>query len=187
MEFAQVIRRPRSTAPPSLRALILLVASAFLSGTVLAGLLFVGIWRHTAADGERAQAGQAAAHRIAVAAQHRVAQLTEQVDRQQGALVAARRRAAAARAAVAALDRALPPRLASIGASTHTLATKLSALRSELAALQSYLRQPGPTGVDAGYLLTQVRYISASAAAVTSAASAAERQAEAASATVGRK
>ncbi|HET6943911.1 MAG TPA: hypothetical protein VFI01_01050, partial [Gaiellaceae bacterium] len=48
----------RPVAPPTLRALVALLLSAFLLGGVLAALLFVGVWRHTAAEGDRARSAQ---------------------------------------------------------------------------------------------------------------------------------
>jgi hypothetical protein len=197
VEITHVMRRRRPTAPPSLRAQILLVASAFLSGAVLAALLFVGVWRHTAADGDRAHAQEAATRRVALTAQHRLSVLKTRLEQEHAALLAAQRRERGARAAaaaqhatLAAIDRALPPRLAAAETSARTLVTKLAALRSELAALESYLRRPGPAGLDEAYLMTQVRYLSASADAAASAASAGVRQSQAAAAaaaTVGHK
>ena len=42
-------------APPSPRAVLVLLVLAFLLGGVLSALLFVGVWRHTAADADRAE------------------------------------------------------------------------------------------------------------------------------------
>src|SRR5438445_6320151 len=47
-------------APPSLQAQLVLMISALLLGAVLTALLFVGVWRQTAADGARAHAAQLA-------------------------------------------------------------------------------------------------------------------------------
>jgi hypothetical protein len=195
MEITSVIRR-RPAAPPSLRAQVVLVASAFLSGMVLAGLLFVGIWRHTATDAQQAHVGQAAAHRVAVAAQRKLALLSAQLRREHADVVTAQQRAATARrslatehAALSALGRTLPPRLAATEDATRVLVTKLSTLQSELAALASYIRQPGAAGLDAGYLTSQLHYLSTSVDAAASAAAVASdrsRAAVAAAAAVGK-
>lgn len=198
MEITQVIRRRRAAAgQPSLRAQILLVVSAFLCGTVLAALLFVGIWRHTAADGARAHVQQAADHRLVLAARHRIDGLTARLARDGASLAAARRRETAARTALAseraalrAAARALPPRLATLDAGARALSSKLSTLQSELAAIEQYLRQPGPAGVDPGYLSAQTRYLAASADAAGAAAAAVVQDshaAQAAAATLGRR
>lgn len=191
VEITQVIRRRGRTSPPSLRAEILLVASAFLCGAVLTGLLFVGIWRHTAVAGDRAEARQAVAQRAAVSAHHRLAALGNRLDQEHTRLVAAqttaseaRRKLAAQNATLTTMNRTLPPRLAAAQASVQTILTKVSALRSELAALEGYVRNPGATGVDPGYLLNQARYLSAAADSAATAAAAAARESEAAVAAV---
>lgn len=193
-----MIRRRRPPAgPPSLRAQILLVASAFLCGTVLAALLFVGIWRHTAADGARAHAQQAAVQQYLVAARQRIAVLAAEAGRNRALTVAVRRRAEQARGALAAnrtaletLRRALQPRLRVVNANARALSAKLSTLRSELGTLRTYLRQPGPGGLDAGYLLAQAQYLASAAdAAASTAATVAlgAQAAQAASATIRRR
>lgn len=167
-----MIRRDRSapTAPPSLRAQVLLVASAFLCGTVLAGLLFVGIWRHTADDGARAHASQLASQRQLTAARHTIATLNATLTRSKqaaasAASLAARRRTALAREvrSNAALARALPPRLATLMSSAHALESQLTTLQSELKTLASYVNAPGATGLDAGYLAAQIEYMTSAA------------------------
>jgi predicted nucleic acid-binding Zn-ribbon protein len=192
MEVTQVIRRRRPpAAPPSLHAQILLVASAFLCGTVLAALLFVGIWRHTAADGARAHAQQAADHRHMVAARQRIADLTSEVALNKGLAVAEHRRTAKAQAALAAksaeleaLRRALPSRLDAVNANARALSTKLSTLQSELSTLRTYLRQPGAAGIDTAYLLAQAQYLASAADAAAAAAATVARDAQAAQATI---
>lgn len=186
VEVMHTIRRSARSAPPSARAQILLVASAFLSGAALAGLLFVGIWRHTAADGDRAKAQWVSAQHAAAAARQRATVLATQLTQERVETLAVQRRIVTAqraftkqRDALAALDRSLTPRLTATQRATSALARKLSALQSELAALQSYVRAPGATGLDSRYLLTQLRYLSASAAEAISAASGAARSSQA--------
>jgi len=194
VDVTQVIRRDRGvgSAPPSLRAQIMLVASAFLCGTVLASLLFVGIWRHTANDGARAQASQRASQQQLTNARHRIAALQKDLTQAKDAAGAAgaaltRERTALRRetAANAALARALPPRLAALTASAHDLDSQLTTLQSELKALGTYVNDPGATGLDAGYLATQVDYMTSAAKTAAGAAAAISQKATDAGATLG--
>jgi hypothetical protein len=193
VDVTQVIRRDRGVGagPPSLRAQILLVASAFLCGTVLAALLFVGIWRHTAADGARAQASQRASQQQLTSARHRIAGLDAELTQAKeaastAAAMAVRERTALKRevAANAALAHALPPRLAALTASAHALESQLTTLQSELKALGTYVNDPGATGLDAGYLATQVEYMATAAKTAAGAAAAISQKATDAGATL---
>lgn len=189
MDVTQVIRRNRGVgaAPPSLRAQILLVASAFLCGSVLAALLFVGIWRHTAADGARAQASQQVSQQQLAAARHQIAALRAELARTKDLAAATAARAARDHASLtrqvaanAALARSLGPRLAALTSSAHSLSSQLTTLQSELKSLGSYVAQPGATGIDAGYLAAQVQYMtSAAKSAVDEAAAIAQRATDA--------
>jgi predicted nucleic acid-binding Zn-ribbon protein len=189
VDVTQVIRRDRGvgTAPPSLRAQILLVASAFLCGTVLAGLLFVGIWRHTADDGARAQASQRASQRQLTAARHRLAALQAELAHTKDLAAATAARAARDHAALTrqvaasvALARSLGPRLTALTSSALSLSSQVATLQSELKALGSYIAQPGATGIDAGYLAAQVQYmLSAAKSAVDEAAAISQRATDA--------
>ena len=194
MDVTQVIRRDRGvgTGPPSLRAQILLVASAFLCGTVLAALLFVGIWRHTANDGARAEASQRLSQQQLTTARHRIAALGQDltVAKQAAATAAAalaRERAALKRevAANAALARSLPPRLVALTTSAHQLESQLTTLQSELKALGTYVNDPGATGLDAGYLATQVDYMTSAAKRAAGTATAISQKATDAGAALG--
>jgi hypothetical protein len=193
VDVTQVIRRDRGvgTGPPSLRAQILLVASAFLCGTVLAALLFVGIWRHTAADGARAQASQRVSQQQLTSARHRIAALTAELAQTKDLAAATAARAARDRAALtrevaanAALGRALPPRLAALTASAHAVESQTATLQSELKALGTYVKDPGATGLDAGYLATQVDYMASAAKSAAGAAAAISQKATDADATL---
>jgi hypothetical protein len=172
MEVTRIMRRghARAVAPPSPRAQILLVLSAFLCGTVLAGLLFVGIWRHTAADGVRARSAQAAEHRLLRAAQRRTTSLTatlasehRRADRATAALAAERRR-------LTALGRAVPPKLDTLASSARKLTSQLATLQSELRALETYVQggavDPGYVDAQAQYLVTSTRSAAAAASAI---------------------
>jgi hypothetical protein len=195
VDVTQVIRRDRGvgTGPPSLRAQILLVVSAFLCGTVLAGLLFVGIWRHTAADGARAQASQRASQQQLSSARHRVSALQTELAQTKSLAAATAARAARdhatlarERAASAALARSLGPRLAALTSSGHSLSSQLTTLQSELNALASYIAQPGATGLDAGYLAAQVQYMTSAAKTAVNAAAAISQRATDVGATLGK-
>jgi len=195
VDVTQVIRRDRGvgTGPPSLRAQILLVASAFLCGTVLAGLLFVGIWRHTADDGARAQASQRASQQQLTAARRRLATLEAELARTKGLASAAATRAARDHTALlrqtkesAALARSLGPRLAALTSSAHSLSSQLTTLQSELKALGSYIAQPGATGIDAGYLAAQVQYMTSAAKSAVDGAAVISQRATDAGAALGK-
>lgn len=191
MDVTQVIRRDRGAGPPSLRAQVLLVASAFLCGTVLAALLFVGIWRHTANDGARAQASQRLSQQQLTTARHRIAALGTELKQAKQAVgmataAVARERTALKRetSANAALAHALPPRLAALTTSAHGLESQMTTLQSELKALGTYVNDPGATGLDAGYLATQVDYMTSAAKTAAGAAAAISQKATDAGATL---
>jgi chromosome segregation ATPase len=193
VDVTQVIRRDRGvgTAPPSLRMQIMLIASAFLCGAVLAALLFVGIWRHTAADGARAQESQRVSQQQLTTARHRIAALGAELTQAKqaastAAATAARERKALTRqiAANAALARALPPRLAALTASARALESQMTTLQSELKALGTYVNDPGATGLDPAYLATQVEYMTSAAKTAAGAAAAISQKATDAGATL---
>jgi hypothetical protein len=163
-----------ASSAPSLRAQAVLIFSAFLLGAVLSALTFVGIWRHTATAGDRAQAAQ-------TIAQHRLAEIKLH-------LLSARQGLAAERALVARLRvqrsklvneltsmrrsaAGLPAPLQSIGTDATTLSRSTSRLESELSALQAYVARSSAAGMDAGFVGTQIRYlIRSTEAAVATAA-----------------
>jgi hypothetical protein len=146
----------------STRAEGVLVFSAFLLGAVLSALTFVGIWRHTAAAGDRAQAAQTIAKQR-LAETKLDLQRARQGLRAEQALVArlgvqqaklvdqlAHLRSAAAR---------LPGPLQSISNDAATISRSTSRLESELSALQAYLERTGATGIDVGFVTAQIRYL----------------------------
>jgi len=171
-------------APPSPRAALFLAVSTFLCGCVLASLLFVGIWRHTASAEARTRAAQQSDRLHLLAAEHTLTQLKTQLAVNQRLLDDARHRADRATTALAhahkaladtrradrAITRSLTPRLQDLVETAAALARQTATIESELNALEAYTRRPGAAGVDAGYLATQARYLAQSAAAAAAAA-----------------
>ena len=165
--------------PPSAGAAIFLALSMFLCGCVLAGLVFVAIWRHTATGRAQSQAAQQSLRRQLLDQEQTLATVQAQLARNLRLLARARRQAAGAATALAqneratrALARSLTPRLHDLIQSAATLAGQSATLESELTALETYARHPGAAGLDAGYLMTQTRYLARSAVAATAAATA---------------
>jgi hypothetical protein len=165
-------------APPSLQAQLVLMISALLLGGVLTSLLFVGIWRHTAADGERARAAQLAGTQQLHATQRKLAAVEAELASDRAALAKARLGTAAAAAELTQLrrlrgsvDRSLGPPLQGMTGTTGTLAHDTAALRSEIAALRAYLASASPSGVDRGFLDTQIKYLVASTESANAAVS----------------
>ncbi len=179
-------------APPSLQAQLVLMISALLLGGVLTSLLFVGIWRHTAADGARAKEAQLAGRQHLQVAQRKLAAAEAELAGTQAALVKARAGAAAAAAELAQLRRlersvgsALAPPLRGLTGTAGTLAHDTATLRSELAALSAYLRSAAPPG-DSGFLDAQIRYLDASIGSANGAVSRLEQQVQEAQAAAAR-
>ena len=175
--------RERS-GPPSLRAQLVLIVAAILFGAVLAGFLFVGVWRHTAAEGDAARTAQLQASRRLHAAQVRVDALRTQLlaarataARERAQLSALSRALAASRRANAHAARALAAPLSTIAADGGALQHQLAKLNSELASIGAYLANAGATGVDPAFVEAQVRYLTSSAGAAQSTVSALSRQA----------
>lgn len=179
-------------APPSLRGALFLSVSTFLCGCVLASLLFVGVWRHTAGEAARSQA--AVAHTKAIqqrdrqqllALRSQVETLQAQLARNRRVLVRNERQAAAtkaslthANAATRAVIQSLAPRLQSLSGTAATLAHTLATIEAELGTLATYAHDPGGAGLDAGYLETQTRYVARVAAGAAAAAAALAREAQ---------
>lgn len=171
------------SAPPSLQAQLVLMISALLLGGVLASLLFVGIWRHTAADGQRARAAQLADRQQLLATQRKLASLEAGRASKRAALAKARLGQAAAAAELTQLRRlhrtvgdSLRPQLQALTGTTGTLAHDTSTLKSEIAALRAYLKSASPTGADSGFLDAQIRYLVASTESANAAVSRLEQQ-----------
>jgi hypothetical protein len=156
----------RATAPASLRAQLALVASAFLLGGVLSALLFVGVWRHTAAEGDRARQAQTDTRHALHAAQ--------------GAVAVSQRRLAASRAATRKLEAgnarmthdlaalrkldagagvSLRTRLDAIAADADALTHNSAKLEAAIATLTGYIRNSSAAEIDPAFLSAQVQYL----------------------------
>ncbi|HZT46009.1 MAG TPA: hypothetical protein VFA24_07495 [Gaiellaceae bacterium] len=184
------------SGPPSLRAQIVLLLSAFLLGGVLSGLLFVGVWRHTAAAGDVAREEQlATAQRLRLAAAKLSAQARE-LHAAQAKLAATSRAARTTRArlsAVEARDRRVAAALGShvdaIVQSSGSVERRVTKLRTALTSIANYVGSASSTGVDPAFVEAQVRYVIASTAAAEQAAGALAQDAQhaqAAAAALGR-
>jgi hypothetical protein len=176
-------------APPSLQAQLVLMFSALLLGGVLTSLLFVGIWRHTAADGARARTAQQADRRQLHATQGKLAAVEAALTNTRAALAETRLGRAAATAELTHLRqahrsvvRSLGPPLQGLTGTAGTLAHDTSTLRSEIAALRAYLKSAAPAGVDSGFLDAQIKYLVASTESANAAVSRLEQQTQAAQA-----
>jgi chromosome segregation ATPase len=170
--------------------------SALLLGGVLTSLLFVGIWRHTAADGQRARATQLADRQQLVATQRKLASVEAERTSEQAALAKARLGQAAAAAELTqqrrlhrAVGSSLGRQLQLLTGTAGTLAHDTSALKSEIAALRAYLQSASPTGADSGFLDVQIKYLVASTDSANAAVSRLEQltqEAQVAAAKLGR-
>jgi chromosome segregation ATPase len=174
-----------------------LLVSAFLLGGVLAALLFVGVWRHTAAEGDRARSAQLQSRQQLRAARVQLARRERKLSTAQSSLQKLRRdrrrltqELARLRGIDTGLARNVAPRLQSIAAETDTLGQKAAKLGTALATLRDYLRNASSTGVDSAFLAAQVGYLigSAGSARATASQLAAEiRQAQATAAALSSK
>lgn len=163
-------------APLSARAHAALLLAAVLLGASLSAAVFVGVWRDTAVRGDRAQAAQAETRKQAAAATARLAAVQHTLAVTETALAKARkaqktlaaqahREAAAASAASKRVD-AAATRAAALARSSSTLA-------SELKALEAYVQGTPASGLDPGFLATQIDYMLRGARQLTQAAQAA--------------
>jgi chromosome segregation ATPase len=162
-------RLPHRWSPPSLRAQLALTVSAFVCGGVVTGFLFVGIWRHTAAQGDRAQATLAGTRQQLARTQRRLSRLEALLVSERSALARVQTQRAGLANRLGRLQRAtgrvgarLPGQLQAITSSAGSLAHSSATLASELSALQSYVQNPSAAGIDAGFLSSQIGYLSAS-------------------------
>lgn len=175
----------RAAAPPSLRAQIVLMVSVFLLGGVLSALVFVGAWRHTAADANRAQAGQLAAGEALQVTRGRLFRAEAELANARAALTGASAGRKLVTDELARLRRvndrvatSLPPRLQAITNEADVLAGETAKLGSALATLSDYLRNASATGVDPAFLAAQVRYLTSATAATRAAATTLAEQAQ---------
>jgi hypothetical protein len=165
-------RGHRPAAPASLRAQIVLTVSALLLGGVLGALLFVGGWRRTAAEGDRARAAQIESTQALQTARAKLVRSEAESTALSAALATLRTQRGALAAELARLHRvdtrvatSLPPRLQAIGDEADVLTRELAKLGTALTTLSDYLRNASATGVDPAFLDAQVRYLIGSTAA----------------------
>ena len=190
----------RGDGPPSRGAQVFLFVSALLCGAALSGLLFAGIWRHTAGEVARTRSAQVGDHHALVASKQALAALRVKYRHEQAlvartesarlraskalaqsrtALADVRRAAARTSAATDSERRSLSVQAQELLASSSALARQTTTIRSELNALETYAQSPGGTGVDAGYVASQARYLVTAAESSSAAADELVRRAEA--------
>jgi chromosome segregation ATPase len=184
--LAQRLARPlrERSGPPSLRAQLVLVFAAMLLGAVLAGLLFVGVWRHTASESDAARAAQLATKQQLrsvqtelKAARAQLATANTATRRVRAQLhVAQAQRAALRKANTRAAARLSAP-IGSLVGNGGALQHQLSKLSSELSTIQTYLTASTATGVDPAFIAAQVKYLQSSAGSAEEAATALAQQA----------
>jgi chromosome segregation ATPase len=184
--LARRLARPlrERSGPPSLRAQLVLMLAAMLLGAVLAGLLFVGVWRHTATEGDAARAAQLATKQQLRTAQIQLKSARAQLVTASAATRHVRAQLHVAQAQGAALRKQntraaarLAAPVGSLVASGASLQHQLSKLSSELSTIQTYLTAATATGVDPAFISAQVKYLQTSAGAAEQAASALAQQA----------
>jgi len=163
--------------------------AAFLFGVTLSAVGFVGIWRHTASEADRA-------HATANAAAQRLSHAFSEVRRLQGKLADAHSGLTAARSALARarskevalatklatakrtnslIAARLPGQLASVDATARSLARQSSSLASDLSGLESYLAQGG-SSADPAFLKVQIQYLISASSRVQASAALLERR-----------
>ena len=184
--LAQRLAKPlrERSGPPSLRAQLVLVAAAMMLGAVLAGLLFVGVWRHTASESDAARAAQLATKQQLRTAQTQLASARTQLLAASAATrrvrsqlhVAQTQRASLRKQNSRAAARLSAP-ISSLVGNGGSLQHQLSKLSSELSTIQTYLTAATATGVDPAFIAAQVRYLQSSAGAAEEAATALAQQA----------
>ena len=163
--------------------------AAFLFGVTLSAAGFVGIWRHTASEADRAHAtANGAAQRLSQALRQ-VRGLKGEVREAHLGLAAARsalararskelalaKKLAAAKEATNLLADRLPSQLAAVDAATGAVARRSSSLASALSGLQSYLAHGG-SSVDPGFVKLQVQYVIRASARVQASTAELERR-----------
>jgi chromosome segregation ATPase len=184
--LAQRLARPlrERSGPPSLRAQLVLVFAAMLLGAVLAGLLFVGVWRHTASESDAARAAQLATKQQLRSVQTELKAARAQLATANTATRRVRAQLHVAQAQRAALRKANTRAAARLGAPIGSLVGnggalqhQLSKLSSELSTIQTYLTASTATGVDPAFIAAQVKYLQSSAGSAEEAATALAQQA----------
>jgi hypothetical protein len=166
----------RPAAPASLRAQIVLTVSALLLGGVLGALLFVGVWRRTAVEGDRARAAQLESSQALQTAHAKLVRSEAESTAARAALATLSTERGVLTAEIARLHRvdtrvatSLPPHLQAIGDEADVVARELAKLGTALTTLSDYLHNASATGVDPAFLDAQVRYLIGSTTATKAA------------------
>jgi hypothetical protein len=172
------------------------MVSVFLLGGVLSALLFVGVWRRTASDENRARAAQLALGQELHTTRATLARTTAQLAAARATAAKARTERTQLAGELASLKHlngrvatSLPPRLQAIATTAEILTRQSAKLETALTTLSDYLKNAAATGVDPAFLAAQVRYLASTTAASRAAASALlgqARQAQATTATLRR-
>jgi hypothetical protein len=177
--------------PPSLRAQLVLMLSVFVLGCVLAGLVFVGTWRHTALDASRAKTNELTARQALHVTSVRLARVEAELATARTAAASAHAQSertagklATIRHVNAAAASSLAPRLQAIASDAEILNRETARLESALATLRDYLRHAAATGVDPSFFSAQVGYLTGRVDATRAAASALAQQAGGARASI---
>jgi predicted nucleic acid-binding Zn-ribbon protein len=156
----------RATAPASLRAQLALVASAFLLGGVLSALLFVGVWRHTAAEGDRARQAQTdtrqalhAAQAALAVSEHRLVASRAAMRKLEAGNARMTHDLAALRKLDAVAGASLRARLQAIAVDADALTHNSAKLEAAISTLTGYIRNSSAAEIDPAYLAAQVQYL----------------------------
>jgi hypothetical protein len=156
----------RAAAPASLRAQLALVASAFLLGGVLSALLFVGVWRHTAAEGDRARQAQVgtrqalhAAEAALTVSQRRLAVSRAAMRKLEAGNARMTRDLAALRKLDAGAGASLRTRLDAIAVDADALTHSSARLEAAISTLTGYIRNSSAAEIDPAFLAAQVQYL----------------------------
>ena len=144
----------------------LLVASAFVLGLVLGAAAFVGFWRTTASQADRADAARAVADSRLRDADARSARMSKQLHGAKAELSAAlKKKRQLARELRSAVHQASVARRAAISDHSRLVTIKHDALTvsSDAVALEAYVTTTPSNALDSGFLRAQLTYLSAAA------------------------
>ncbi len=161
--------------------------AAFLFGITLSAAAFVGVWRHTASEADRAHADVKASAQYLAQTRGQVRTLRREVTASQSRLVLARsalartqgkQRALAAKLAAAEQANSrvaarLPGLLTAVEATAASLTRQSASLASALSGLESYVAHGS---VDPAFLKVQVQYVISASARVQAGTAELERQ-----------
>jgi hypothetical protein len=143
-----------------------LVASAFVLGLVLGAAAFVGVWRTTASQSDRATAARAVADRRLSDSNARSASLSRQLHRAKGDLHTTLRQEQHLKVELrrAVHQAALAGRQSASDRTTLlTLRHRASTVTSYVASLDAYVKATPSQDLDSAFLSSQLVYLSAAA------------------------